>query len=155
VRFLKTDTTTNWCMHDTIRCSTVQGQSSAVQDSTVTLPYPAQWGKINPTDTCSYVFVGNIGNGMNLPTVYKLYNNYPNPFNPSTTIKYDIPKSAFVKLVIYDILGKEVATLVNEALQPGTYEITFDGSNLASGIYFYQLAINNEQLAVKKMVLLK
>jgi hypothetical protein len=94
---------------------------------------------------------------------FEIYQNYPNPFNPTTKIKFDVaqhtpyPLSRGEKTVleVYDILGKEVATLVNEALQPGTYEITFDGSNLASGIYFYQLAINNEQLAVKKMVLLK
>jgi hypothetical protein len=107
----------------------------------------------------TYINSGNV----NIPVKFSLYQNYPNPFNPTTKIKFDVaqhtpyPLSRGEKTVlkVYDILGKEVATLVNEALQPGTYEITFDGSNLASGIYFYQLAINNEQLAVKKMVLLK
>jgi flagellar hook assembly protein FlgD len=76
-----------------------------------------------------------------------------------TKIKFDIPsegksQKAKVKLVIYDILGKEIRTLVNEQLQPGTYEVTFDGSNLPSGVYFYQLRAG-EFVETKKLVLLK
>ena len=98
-----------------------------------------------------------------IPEAISLTQNYPNPFNPSTKIKFTIPLSRGVsegrgvlaRLVIYDILGREIATLVNEQLQPGTYEVEWDGSNYPSGVYFYQLSINNEQLATKKMVLVK
>jgi photosystem II stability/assembly factor-like uncharacterized protein len=91
---------------------------------------------------------------------YFLFQNYPNPFNPATTIRFDIPPSRgargmIVKLFIYDILGREITTLVNEQLKPGTYEAEWDGSNYSSGVYFYKLSINNEQLATKKMVLIK
>jgi hypothetical protein len=81
----------------------------------------------------------------NLPEGYNLYQNYPNPFNPNTIIRFQIEDSRFATLKIYNILGKEVATLLNENLKAGTYEVTFDarlhgqGSNLASGIYFYEI----------------
>ena len=95
----------------------------------------------------------------NLPTVFKLEQNYPNPFNPSTIIKYQIPflethRDASVQLKIYDILGNEVTTLVNETKAPGNYEIKFDGSKLASGVYFYKLSTSSF-VKVKKMLLLK
>ena len=89
----------------------------------------------------------------------ELYQNYPNPFNPSTTIKYNIPdlqthSHASVHLSIYDILGREVATLVNEKQNPGLYEVTLDGGNLSSGIYYYRLRVGNN-INSKKMILLK
>ena len=85
---------------------------------------------------------------------FKLYQNYPNPFNPSTTIQYAIDSRQFVTLKVYDILGKEVATLVNEEKPAGSYEIDFDAHNLSSGIYFYQLIVGN-YIQTRKMVLLK
>ena len=95
----------------------------------------------------------------NYPDAYSLSQNYPNPFNPVTRIKFDITsngkcETSNVKLVIYDILGREVATLVNEQLKPGSYEVEWDGSNYASGIYFYRL-ISDEFVENKKMVLIK
>ena len=98
--------------------------------------------------------------GIEVPNEFKLFQNYPNPFNPVTKIKFDVPsnvkgKTLDVKLIIYDIIGRKIQTLVNESINAGSYEVTFDGSYLASGIYFYQLSINNEQLAIKKMILLK
>jgi photosystem II stability/assembly factor-like uncharacterized protein len=106
---------------------------------------------------------GIIKLGTDIPYQFSLSQNYPNPFNPVTKIKFSIPLSrgvsegrgVLVKLLIYDILGREIATLVNEQLQPGTYEVEWDGSNYPSGVYFYQLSINNEQLVTKKMVLIK
>ena len=89
-----------------------------------------------------------------LPSSFKLYQNYPNPFNPKTKIKMEIAKLGNVKLVVYDILGQEVAQLVNEKLKPGTYEVTFDGSNYSSGVYFYQLTADGYS-ETKSMVLLK
>lgn len=93
-------------------------------------------------------------NKNNIPGNYDLLQNFPNPFNPSTTIKYSIPKSSFVSLKILDILGKEIQTIVNEEKQPGNYEVKFDGSNLASGIYLYQLKVA-DFVETKKMILLR
>jgi hypothetical protein len=89
-----------------------------------------------------------------LPTEYTLYQNYPNPFNPTTTIKYDLPNAGDVSLVIYDLLGRKVKELVNTKQQAGRYEIQFNASNLASGVYIYQL-ITDKFVNAKKMILLK
>ena len=89
-----------------------------------------------------------------LPVKYQLDQNYPNPFNPSTTIEFTLPKSEFVELKVYNLLGKEVSTLVSKKLNQGNYTYTFDGSNLASGIYYYQLTAGDYG-EVKKMILLK
>jgi len=88
------------------------------------------------------------------PKSFQLYQNYPNPFNPVTTIKYDIVKAQDVKLAVYDILGREVATLVNAAQQPGSYELTWNASGFASGIYFYTLT-SGDFTSTKKLILLK
>jgi hypothetical protein len=90
----------------------------------------------------------------NIPTAFALYQNYPNPFNPVTTIKYDLPKQVHVTLKVYNILGEEVAVLVNVEKQPGSYEVKFDGSRLSSGIYFYSIQTGNKTIT-KKMILLK
>lgn len=94
---------------------------------------------------------------------YALYQNYPNPFNPTTVIKFSVPYSegsgfsrgvGLVNLKVYEITGREVQTLVNETLQPGSYEVTFDGSGLNSGVYFYQLTTGNF-IETRKMILIK
>ena len=74
-----------------------------------------------------------------LPASYALGQNYPNPFNPSTTVHYEVPQATYVKITVYEVLGREVATLVNELKQPGRYEAVFDGRNLASGVYLYRM----------------
>ncbi len=90
-----------------------------------------------------------------IPTSFELHQNYPNPFNPSTKIAFDLPKDAKVKLVIYDILGREIKTLIhNEFRAAGKYITEFNGSNLASGVYFYRLQAG-DFVSVKKMVLIK
>lgn len=89
-----------------------------------------------------------------ISSAYSLSQNYPNPFNPSTMIKFSIIKSGDVKLVVYDVQGREVQTLVNERLQPGTYETTFDGSTQNSGVYFYKL-ITGTFSETKKMLMIK
>jgi photosystem II stability/assembly factor-like uncharacterized protein len=88
------------------------------------------------------------------PKEFKLEQNYPNPFNPATKIQYDIPKITDVSLIVYDVIGREVARLVDEMKPPGHYEIVWDGSRLASGVYFYRLQTNNF-IAVKKMLLVR
>jgi len=85
---------------------------------------------------------------------FKLDQNYPNPFNPSTKIKYSIPEQSFVTLKVYDLLGREVATLVNEEKPTGNYETEFNGVDLPSGVYFYQLKAN-DYVETKKMILLR
>jgi photosystem II stability/assembly factor-like uncharacterized protein len=93
--------------------------------------------------------------GHLLPLKHSLEQNYPNPFNPTTNIGYRIPEFGFVTLKVYDLLGKEVATLVNEEKPAGNYEVNFDASGLSSGIYFYKLKVGNEFIETKKLVLLK
>ena len=89
-----------------------------------------------------------------MPDYYTLEQNFPNPFNPVTTISYKIKERGQVYLKVYNALGKEVATLVNETKPAGTYSINFDASKLPSGIYFYSLNVNNF-VANRKMVILK
>jgi hypothetical protein len=102
----------------------------------------------------------NIITNYSQPTEYKLEQNYPNPFNPSTVINYYIPsdvkrQTSDVKLIIYNTPGMEIATLVNEKQLTGSYSVTFDGSDLPSGMYFYKLFINGNSIETKRMVLLK
>ena len=89
-----------------------------------------------------------------LPETFWLNQNYPNPFNPSTKIKFVIPQSSFVNLKVYNVLGNEVATLINEEKLPGEYEVEFNASDLASGIYFYTIRAGNFS-QTKKLILLK
>jgi len=88
------------------------------------------------------------------PLQFSLAQNYPNPFNPSTTIKYELPKSSMVSLSVYDILGREVSLLVNERKNAGSYEVKFDASRLASGVYFYRL-LAGDHVSTKKMIVLR
>jgi len=110
--------------------------------------------------------VGIININSEIPKEYKLSQNYPNPFNPATKIRFSLPNPSEggainAQLVIFDILGREVATLVNEQLKPGTYEVDFDGTKLTSGIYFYVLKtdastpLSTGFTATKKMLMVK
>ncbi|MCX6165783.1 MAG: choice-of-anchor J domain-containing protein, partial [Ignavibacteriae bacterium] len=98
--------------------------------------------------------VTGVENNSHIPTTYSLSQNYPNPFNPVTKISFGIPKSGLVSLKVYDVLGKEVVTLVNEVKNPGSYIVDFNGASLSSGIYFYRLETNGFT-SVKKMMLIK
>jgi hypothetical protein len=89
-----------------------------------------------------------------IPSKFILYQNYPNPFNPTTTIEFDIPERTNVKLVIYDILGREVETLIDKELEPGKYKINFTATNLPSGVYFYTLR-TPKFTKTNKMILIK
>jgi predicted GH43/DUF377 family glycosyl hydrolase len=89
-----------------------------------------------------------------VPQHFTLSQNYPNPFNPTTVVSFQLPVASNVKLNVYDVLGREVATLVNERKMPGTYEVKFDGSNLASGVYFYRLQAG-DFTQTKRLLLLK
>jgi hypothetical protein len=89
-----------------------------------------------------------------LPTEFNLYQNYPNPFNPETNIKFEIPKTQFVKISVYDIIGREIRTLVNAELQAGSHNIRFNSSGISSGVYFYKIE-SGEFVDVKKLIINK
>jgi hypothetical protein len=120
--------------------------------------------KPNPEGTLPDIgaFENSLGNpitGVNemqkqIPDGFQLYQNYPNPFNPSTMIEFHISKSGLVTLIVYDLLGREVKTLVNEEMKPGSYQSIFNGSSVASGVYLYRLQTNGF-VQSKKFVLLK
>jgi len=131
--------------------------SIAISDSVVHVVWydfrdgnPEIYYKRNPTG--SLVGITNIN--LQIPKEYSLLQNYPNPFNPSTNIKFNIAKSGKVKIIVYDVMGREVQTLVNETLIPGTYELIFNGSSLNSGVYFYKL-VTDIYSETKRMVLVK
>jgi len=109
----------------------------------------------------SYTWIGDLwyptgveDQGTQTVIDYNLSQNYPNPFNPSTQIKFSIKETGLVSLKIYDVLGSEIATIVNKELSTGTYTYSFDGSGLASGIYFYRLE-SGSFIQTNKMMLLK
>ncbi|MGE5401973.1 MAG: T9SS type A sorting domain-containing protein [Ignavibacteriales bacterium] len=121
----------------------------------------AQW--VDPTFEKYYMYrgvilssqpVGVAGESKSIPVRYALEQNYPNPFNPATKIKYSIPENSLVTLKIYDLIGREVATLVNSQQNAGFHQVEFNASKLGSGIYFYQLSTKNF-LQTKKMMLIK
>ena len=102
--------------------------------------------------TYSYSDIVNVS--YDVPAEFVLSQNYPNPFNPSTRISYFVPEESFVSIKVYDFLGREVTTLVNETKSTGSYELSFDASNLPSGTYFYVMTADNYS-STRKMVLLK
>ncbi len=89
-----------------------------------------------------------------IPDEFTLSQNYPNPFNPSTKIKFNIPQQSRVELKVYNVLGKEVMTLINDVKSAGGYEVEFDASSLASGTYFYKIQAG-QFIDVKRMILIK
>jgi photosystem II stability/assembly factor-like uncharacterized protein len=137
------------------------------------------WGEINSgltnlaisslaVNTGDYIFAGTSGSGVfrsvnsttsvnnysNIPNNFFLSQNYPNPFNPSTKISYSVPRTSFITLKFYDILGKEITTLVNAEKTLGNYEVDLDGSNISSGVYFYRMQAGSFS-DTKKLILLK
>ncbi len=102
----------------------------------------------------SAIITTGVGESSTLPLQFELLQNYPNPFNPSTEITYSIPREEFVTLKVYDILGREVAVLVNEQLRAGFYTVTFNASDLPSGVYLYRLNAGTME-QTRRMLLLK
>lgn len=98
--------------------------------------------------------VGIIQISSEIPDRYSLAQNYPNPFNPSTKINFSVTSPGVVKLTVMDMLGREISTLVNSKMEPGTYNVDFDGAGLTSGVYFYRLETGSF-VETKRMVLLK
>jgi hypothetical protein len=91
---------------------------------------------------------------QSVPLTAQLSQNYPNPFNPSTTIRYDLPQKSHVTLSVYNVLGQQVSILVQGEQESGYHEVRFDGSNLASGVYFYRLQAGTS-VETKKLLLLR
>jgi hypothetical protein len=106
------------------------------------------------TFTSKTIVTGVESEGSQVPVSYSLSQNYPNPFNPTTIIKYQIPNSNNVTLKVYDMLGRQVSVLVDGRMEAGVHEVKFDGSGLASGVYFYQLQAA-DFLATKRLLLIK
>lgn len=87
------------------------------------------------------------------PTDYQLFQNYPNPFNPTTNIEFSIPLSGLVSLKVFNLLGQEIAVLINKELSAGSYKVDFDASKLTSGIYFYSIQTSDYQNTIKMLLL--
>jgi hypothetical protein len=138
---------------------TITGTSAKFEYIRTYLPSEENTTRHNLDVSYSYTIdtsgsVVNVNESNSVPGKFTLDQNYPNPFNPSTTIHYELPKNGFVKLTVFDALGRIVKTLVNEKQPAGTYDISFDGSNLSSGVYFYRFETENF-LSSKKMLLIK
>jgi len=116
--------------------------------------YSESWWVIDNVTIWGDLLTGVTKNEGQIPTDYALSQNYPNPYNSTTKIKFDIPKASYVKLIVYNVLGREIKTLVKEKLNAGRYDINLDGSSYPSGVYFYKL-ITDEYVDVKRMVLIK
>ena len=124
--------------------------------------FTMDYADILKTTTGGEISVNIFPINSEIPVEYLLKQNYPNPFNPTTKIRFDIPsgfpartsRNDKVVLKVYDVMGREVQTLVNERLQPGSYETSFDGSGLNSGVYFYKITAGNFT-ETKRMLLIK
>jgi len=115
------------------------------------------WATVWEAQVWGYTGTTDIEDEDNIekPQNFELSQNYPNPFNPGTNIRFSLPENGKVKLTVFNILGEVVSELINQELNMGTHEITFDGGNLASGIYVYRLDVENQFLDIKKMILVK
>ncbi len=118
------------------------------------------WSYNTILNTGVHTNTGGIINGISnnqysIISDYQLSQNYPNPFNATSNLKYKILKSSNVKIEVMDVLGRRIQTIVNQKHSPGTYQISFDGNSLPSGIYFYQLIVDNKTLQTRRMTLLK
>jgi photosystem II stability/assembly factor-like uncharacterized protein len=131
---------------------TTKGEIFSIYFTNNSTGYLTVGNEIYKTTNGGTVFVSNIS--TETPSSFSLSQNYPNPFNPTTKIKFNVAKTGEVKIIVFDVTGREVQTLVNESLKPGTYEAAFDGSQFTSGIYFYRLQAN-DFTETKKMTLIK
>jgi len=162
IHIVKFDANGNTCGNTTSPTSVSGsgGTSYSPPSSTVTNQTSTVTTVTSLTDTCgtfttiTICVIGIKPISTEIPSSFSLSQNYPNPFNPLTNIKFELPKSNYVTLKIYDALGREIATLINEQLAPGTYEVDWNGSNYPSGVYFYRLMTDNFN-ETKKMLMIK
>jgi len=139
---------------DTLRCTFPQGFDSVVIHYYLHPPTCQDYGTIYLADNMRVTPYVSAVSESELREMFTLRQNYPNPFNPSTTISYQLPTQSYVTLKVFDILGREVATLVNGVEQPGYKSVNFNADNLASGVYYYRLQAGNF-IEIKKFVLLR
>jgi len=129
-----------------------------IDDANATATMASQFGSIDPVFFNAWDYTNQrptLGvNDVNIPLAYKLDQNYPNPFNPSTKIDYELKEAGFVSLKVFNILGQVVTTLAAGKQEAGKHQVTFDASQLSSGVYLYQITAGNF-VAIKKMVLMK
>jgi hypothetical protein len=146
---------TNWLMRDSVNAPTLTYTDLApgVGQKCYRVAAGNCMGRgVYTTQAC--VTLTGIVENSSVPKEFKLFQNIPNPFNPVTKINFSIPKNGFVTLKIFDMLGREIATLVSETKSPGNYSVDFNGSEYSSGVYFYRLE-SNGFVDMKKMVLVK
>jgi len=135
------------------RGTTTEVQNYSFTDSKLSVgKYAYRLKQVDFDGSFEYSKVVNVD--LTTPTVFSLDQNYPNPFNPSTVISYSVPQNSFVTLKVYDIIGNEVATLVNQTQSAGKYDIRFDASSLSNGVYLYSIKTDNFS-STKKMILMK
>lgn len=142
----------NWFQQTTPVPDTVNIKNVFCVNSQIVWAQPCYGNLIYTTNGGGPIGIQPISN--EIPMDYVLAQNYPNPFNPNTKIRFSIPKSSFAELTVYDITGRMMAILVKEELKPGIYEVDWDASHRASGVYYYKLESEN-YTETKKMVLLK
>jgi hypothetical protein len=137
-----------------LRVKTAGGVTSGAYTITITAKGPNGTPVHVRTVTLTVSPLGISTTNGNIPESFSLMQNFPNPFNPTTNIRFDIAKAGLVKLNVYDITGKVVETIADANYEPGSYNVNFDASKLSSGIYFYKLE-TSEFTSVKKMMLIK
>jgi hypothetical protein len=157
--------------HGGLFCSACHGSPHAIQptreanDNLQNLTYQGHVGALSDCMVChssappgpgphGLIYTGVKQINSEIPTSFKMYQNYPNPFNPTTRIKIDIANNQFVTLKVYDMNGKEISSLLNKELQPGTYEVKWDAAQYSSGIYFVKMQSGNF-VSTKKVTLIK
>src|SRR6056297_3336583 len=132
-----------------------QGQSYYWKVQAVNWEYDSLWCSNANGFFVSHDAVTDIDDDDQVASDYQLEQNYPNPFNPTTTIAYTIPKQSFVDLIVYDLKGNIIQTLINENKPAGRYAVNFYAKELSSGIYFYRLYVGSRLIDCKKMMVLK
>ncbi|MBI5022541.1 MAG: T9SS type A sorting domain-containing protein [Ignavibacteriales bacterium] len=155
---LSTDNGTTWTRTDTGLATQLSMAITLVGSDL----YAGSWGQGVWRRPLSEI-ISSVGeSNLTVPKKYSLGQNYPNPFNPTTIIKYDVSKAAHLTLKVFNLLGQEVATLVDDNKNAGTYEVQFNGSKLTSGVYFYRLQVGSSSVSsgqnfveTKKLILMK
>ena len=148
---------TSWTSNSTVKGTSASGKTVHQHlDNNNGCSLPTGASQTYRPNICFVIdlLTGNQNISSSIPNKYSLSQNYPNPFNPTTKISFDLPKQGFVTLKVYDVLGKEVAKLVNEQRNAGSYIIDFNASHLSSGVYYFRIE-SGEFMQVKKMVLIK
>ena len=147
--YISSDNGDNWVWNSPLRGANIKVLAS---NNEFLFAGESNYGKLYRISLSYLTSIRDIS--KNSPINFSLFQNYPNPFNPTTKIEYSIPKTSFVTLKVYDVLGREIATLVNEEKTIGKYNVEFNGINLSSGIYLYKIQAGNYS-SVKKMILMK